>query len=67
MARIMNGAAVANIRKEMDTAKTAKNARRKLAEIALSRDNLTACGRAERANAFRDGLKRLGREILEGN
>lgn len=22
---------------------------------------------AERANAFRDGLRRLGREILEGN
>lgn len=47
MSKQMNANAVAQIRSEMDKAKTAKNARRRLAELALKRNNLTDCGRAE--------------------
>lgn len=47
MPRIMDAAAVAEIRREMDEAKTNPKARRALARAALSRTNLTACGRAE--------------------
>ena len=47
MTKQMNATAVSEIRREMDKAKTAKNARRRLAELALKRNNLTDCGRAE--------------------
>jgi hypothetical protein len=47
MARIMDAAAVAEVRAEMDKARTNAKARRRLAEVALSRPNLTPCGRAE--------------------
>lgn len=46
-ARIMDGPAVAEIRREMDKAKTSKKARQSLAIHALSRNNVTDCGRAE--------------------
>jgi len=45
--KIMNRAAVQEIRREMDAAKTGKAARQKMARLALSRPNLTACGREE--------------------
>lgn len=45
--KTMDAAAVAHIRREMDAAKTSKNARKRLAELALTRPNLTDCGRAE--------------------
>ena len=47
MTRIMNAAAVAAIRAEMDKANTNKKARQAMARAALSRPNLTDCGRAE--------------------
>lgn len=47
MQKIMNAEAIAEIRREMDKAKTAKAARRRLAELALRRPNLTPCGRLE--------------------
>lgn len=47
MTKQMNATAVAQIRSEMDKAKTAKNARRAMAKLALTRNNLTDCGRAE--------------------
>ena len=51
MTRIMDAAAVREIRQEMDKAHTNKKARRRMAEIAIEygdkRGNLTACGKAE--------------------
>ena len=47
MTKQMNAAAVAKIRRDMDTAKTAKSARKAMAKLALTRNNLTDCGRAE--------------------
>lgn len=47
MTRTMNAAAVAKIRKEMDKARTSAAARVAMARLALSRNNLTACGKAE--------------------
>ena len=47
MTKQMNATAVAQIRSEMDKAKTAKGARKAMAKLALSRNNLTDCGRAE--------------------
>lgn len=47
MTRTMDAAAVAEIRAEMTRAKTSSKARAALAKLALSRDNLTKCGRAE--------------------
>jgi len=47
MARIMDGEAVREIRREMDRAKTAKSARQTMARHALRRANLTDGGRAE--------------------
>ena len=47
MTKTMNAAAVAQIRQQMDKANTAKGARKAMAKLALSRNNLTDCGRAE--------------------
>jgi uncharacterized protein with beta-barrel porin domain len=47
MTKQMNAAAVSQIRSEMDKAKTSKGARKAMAKLALSRNNLTECGRAE--------------------
>ncbi len=51
MTRIMDAAAVREIRQEMDKARTSKKARRRMAEIAIEFGdkcgNLTACGKAE--------------------
>jgi hypothetical protein len=47
MRRLMNRAAVAQIREEMDATGTQRNARKALAKAALSRANLTPCGREE--------------------
>ena len=47
MTRTMDAAAVAEIRAKMDKWKTSRKARRRLAEVALNRPNLTPCGRAE--------------------
>lgn len=47
MTKTMDAKAVVEIRREMDKANTAKNARKRLAELALKRNNLTDCGRAE--------------------
>jgi len=45
--KIMDAKSVSQIRSEMDAAKTAKSARKAMARLALSRNNLTPCGRAE--------------------
>jgi len=47
MTKQMDATAVAQIRSEMDKAKTAKGARKAMAKLALTRNNLTDCGRAE--------------------
>jgi hypothetical protein len=47
MTKQMDATAVSQIRSEMDAAKTAKSARKAMAKLALSRNNLTECGRAE--------------------
>lgn len=47
MGKLMNAVAVAEIRAEMDAARTAKSARKSMAKLALVRANLTDCGRAE--------------------
>jgi hypothetical protein len=47
MTKQMNATAVAQIRSQMDAAKTSKGARKAMAKLALSRNNLTDCGRAE--------------------
>jgi len=47
MTKQMNAQAVAQIRSEMDVAKTSKGARKAMAKLALIRNNLTDCGRAE--------------------
>jgi hypothetical protein len=43
----MNSVAVSKIRREMDSAKTSKKARIAMAKLALTRNNLTICGRIE--------------------
>lgn len=47
MTKQMNATAVSQIRREMDAAKTSKGARKAMAKLALTRNNLTDCGRAE--------------------
>ncbi len=47
MTRIMDADAVREIRAEMDKWRTSKKARQAMARAALSRDNVTDCGRAE--------------------
>jgi predicted 2-oxoglutarate/Fe(II)-dependent dioxygenase YbiX len=47
MTKQMNATAVAQIRSQMDAAKTANGARKAMAKLALTRNNLTDCGRAE--------------------
>jgi len=47
MTRTMDGVAVRSIIAEMDRAGTKASARKAMARLALSRSNLTDCGRAE--------------------
>jgi hypothetical protein len=47
MTRTINAAAVSEICAEMDKAKTTRAARSAMARLALSRTNLTPCGRTQ--------------------